>query len=99
MRPFSTEGPTTVIVRLLYEHRQGMTIYEIKTRNGIAIKPESVRKIVGRLLAAGHAKRERKKIILVESGIKLWEASPLFLHSQRSGAERHDSELKGTAMS
>jgi hypothetical protein len=98
MRPFSSEGPTTVIVRLLYEHREGMTVYEMQTRNGIAIKPALVRKIAGRLLASGYAKRERQKIILIEAGRKLWEASPLFLHTQRSGAEQHEPGLKGAAM-
>jgi hypothetical protein len=87
-QPYHSEGPTVVIVRLLYEHREGMTVYEMQTRNGIAIKPDRVRKIVGRLIKAGHAKKERQKVILLEPGIKKWEASPLFLHSQRNAALR-----------
>jgi predicted transcriptional regulator len=85
---YRSEGPTTVIVRLLYENTQGMTSYEMQARNGIAIKSEMIRKIVERLLKVGHARREGQKMVLTEQGIKLWEASPLFLRSQRNGTSR-----------
>ncbi len=87
---FRTEGPTTVIVRLLYEHREGMTNFEMLAHNGIAIKGRVIRKIISRLIEAGCARREGKnnKVILTEQGIRLWEASPLFLHSSRNHKSR-----------
>jgi predicted transcriptional regulator len=87
-RRFRAEGPTTVIVRLLYEHKEGMTKIEIQMRNGIAIKREIIRKIVERLLTNGDAILDRQKVILTEQGTKLWQASPLFLHSQQNGTSR-----------
>jgi hypothetical protein len=80
---FRTVGPTTVIVRLLYEHRDGMTNFEMHAHNGIAIKGRVLRKIIGRLLKAGCARRNGTKVVLTDQGIGLWEASPLFLHSSR----------------
>jgi hypothetical protein len=83
-RRFRTEGATTVIVRLLYENRPGLTNFEMQARNGIAIKGRVIRKIVNRLIAAGCAERQGKKAVITETRIAAWEASPLFLHSSRN---------------
>ena len=83
-RRFLMEGPTTVIVRLLYENRAGMSNFEMQARNGIAIKGRVIRKTVNRLVAAGCAVRQGKKVVLTETGITAWEASPLFLRSSRN---------------
>jgi hypothetical protein len=65
-----------------------MTNFEMQARNGIAIKGRLIRKIVNRLLAAGCAIRDGKKIRLTETGVAAWEASPLFLHSTRNNQGR-----------
>ena len=86
---FRSEGPTAVVVRLLYENRAGMTIFEMQGRNGIAIRARMIRKIVVRLMQAGCAVQQGdKKVKLTELGISLWEASPLFLRSRRDGNSR-----------
>ena len=85
---FRSEGPTAVIVRLLYESKEGMKTFEMQARSGIAIRGRVIRKIVGRLIESGCARRDGEKIIFTEEGIRSWEASPLFLHSRREGHSR-----------
>jgi hypothetical protein len=85
---FRTEGPTIVIVRLLYENRVGITNYEMQARNGIAIKGRMIRKSVNRLITSGCAIRKGKRVLLTDMGITAWEASPLFLHSSRNSRDQ-----------
>lgn len=90
MRPspyqrFRIEGPTVVIVRLLHEFQGGLSLFELQARNGTAIRSRMIKKIVGRLIESGCARRAGDKVLLTDDGIRLWEGSPLFVSRERQG--------------